>query len=191
MPALRGPADAGVAGMDEISIERTYHFCPRCGTKQAEVGQLPFRCEACGFANFFGPVAAVGAMVTNADGELLLVRRAKNPGKGRWGLPGGFVDGQETAEQAVAREVREETDLQVIATRFLMTHPNRYNYGGVVAPVIDLFFRCEVQPGKIRLLDGELDHFIWTHPGEEHLSRMAFESNRIAIEYWMQRRRDR
>ena len=141
--------------------------------------------HACGFAQFFGPVAAVGALVTNAESELLLVRRAKNPGKGCWGLPGGFVDRFETAEAAVAREVREETDLRVVQTKFLMTHHNQYNYAGIVAAVIDLFFCCDVSPGEISLVDGELDHYEWVHPTPEHLANMAFPSNRIAIERWM------
>ena len=176
--------------MNAIPIEDAYRYCPQCSTQTDKVGEIPFRCPECGFAQFFGPVAAVGALVTNEADELLLVRRAKDPGKGRWGLPGGFVDRMETAEDAVAREVREETDLCVLRSALLMTHPNQYNYRSVIAPVIDLFFRCDVAPGKIRLADGELDQFVWVHPTTEHLSQMAFESNRIAIETWLQSRFD-
>jgi ADP-ribose pyrophosphatase YjhB (NUDIX family) len=173
--------------MIELPIEFAYEFCPRCSRKANQLGEVPFRCVQCGFANFFGPVAAVGAMVTNELGKLLLVRRAKNPGEGCWGLPGGFVDRFETAEDAVAREVLEETDLRVVRTEFLMTHHNKYNYSGIVAPVIDLFFCCDVAPGEISLVDGELDLFEWVHPTDDHLANMAFPSNRIAIERWMQK----
>ena len=74
--------------MNSKSIETAYLFCPRCGTEAVAVGSVPFRCGQCGFANFFGPVAAVGGLVINDAGELLLVRRARDPGKGKWGLPG-------------------------------------------------------------------------------------------------------
>jgi ADP-ribose pyrophosphatase len=170
----------------EQSIESVYYFCPRCAEPNDQVGEIPFRCNRCGMAAFFGPVAAVGALVTNARDELLLVRRAREPGKGCWGLPGGFVDRNETVESALARELKEETQLIVTSCQLLMTYPNQYNYGGVIAPVIDLFYRCEVEsPDNISLAADELDHHVWADPKAEHLENMAFRSNRIAIEHLM------
>jgi 8-oxo-dGTP diphosphatase len=60
-------------------------------------------------------VACVGAVVHDAAGRLLLVRRGQDPHRGRWSLPGGRVEAGESPEQAVEREVREETGLSVRA----------------------------------------------------------------------------
>ncbi|MDF2975771.1 MAG: hydrolase [Actinomycetospora sp.] len=60
-----------------------------------------------------GEVPCVGGVVTDADGRLLLVRRAHDPEAGRWSLPGGRVEPGETAAGATAREVAEETGLRV------------------------------------------------------------------------------
>ena len=60
-------------------------------------------------------VPCVGAVVHDGHGRLLLVRRGHEPHRGRWSLPGGRVEAGESAEQAVEREVREETGLVVRA----------------------------------------------------------------------------
>ena len=175
--------------MNSKLIEMAYRFCPRCGRESEEAGSVPFRCGHCGFAHFFGPVAAVGGLVTNDAGELLLVRRARDPGKGKWGLPGGFVDRNETIEQALVREVHEETGLTVVDSQYLTSFPNLYDYAGFVSPVIDFFYLCRVgSPVQVRLAADELESYLWVRPTNKQLSEMAFPSNRQAIEQWLRSR---
>ncbi len=59
------------------------------------------------------PVVAVAAIIWNAQREVLLIRRSKEPRKGQWSLPGGKVEFGETLHAAVHREVREETGLEI------------------------------------------------------------------------------
>ena len=62
-----------------------------------------------------GPtIACVGAVVVDERGRLLLVRRAHEPGRGQWSVPGGRVEAGETPHQALVREVFEETQLSVV-----------------------------------------------------------------------------
>jgi 8-oxo-dGTP diphosphatase len=58
------------------------------------------------------PIVGVGAVVVDGD-RVLLVRRANEPSKGEWSIPGGAVETGETLEAAIRREVREETGLDV------------------------------------------------------------------------------
>lgn len=171
-------------------IEKAFRYCPSCQTPNDNPGEIPFRCHECGFAFFFGPVAAVGGLIVNEDQELLLVRRARDPGKGQWGLPGGFVDRGESIEEALRREVTEETQLKVTELSLLTTGPNNYTYAGVTADVIDLFFVCKVHANaKIQLEPSELTEFKWCVPTKRELNNMAFPSNRIAVEQWLQERK--
>lgn len=172
--------------MKRQPIENAYQYCPRCGAGHDDPGLIPFRCCECGLTQFFGPVAAVGGLIINERNELMMVRRARDPGKGKWGLPGGFVDRNETIEEALAREVLEETNLVIASANYLMSRPNEYVYGGIESPVIDLFYVCKVESlAPFRLDLEELEHHEWTRPDRAHLDEMAFESNRIAIEAWL------
>jgi 8-oxo-dGTP diphosphatase len=105
-----------------------YKHCPLCGGLLEErllKGGEPPRlvCTACGFVFYIDPKLAVISLVP-LEGGVVMVRRAINPGYGLWVLPGGFVDVGEPLEEAVVRETREETYLQVQVTRLF----NVYSY---------------------------------------------------------------
>ncbi|MCA9126530.1 MAG: NUDIX domain-containing protein [Planctomycetales bacterium] len=175
--------------MASIPVEIAYRYCPTCAEPNKTIGAIPFKCDQCGHACFFGPVAAVGALIEDSQNRLLFVRRARDPGKGKWGLPGGFVDRNESVEEALVREVREETQLAVTECRYLMSGPNNYQYQGVISAVIDLFFVCRIQSADgIAIAKDELERYIWAEPQEQLLNDMAFSSNRRAVEAWMQLR---
>ena len=63
----------------------------------------------------------MGAVIKDAAGRLLLIRRGHEPGAGLWSLPGGRIEPRETDEQAVVREILEETGLRVACGRLVGT----------------------------------------------------------------------
>jgi len=172
-------------------LAQIYRFCPACGHPRESFEPLrPFRCTRCNHATFFGPVSAVGAVVTDSQGQVLLLRRANDPGKGMLGLPGGFVDHGETAEVALKREVLEEIGLRVRSFEYLTSQPNVYVYRGISLPVLDLFYTVEVEVGPIELVDGEITSWIWTELSDHVLDQMAFVSNRAALKFYRDLRND-
>ncbi len=99
-------------------------------------------------------IPCVGAVVHDDGGRLLLVRRAHAPAAGRWSIPGGRVERGESDAQAVRREVREETGLDVVVGVRLGT-VERAAPGGGYYDIRD--YACSVAGGALRPGDDALD----------------------------------
>ena len=161
---------------------RQFQFCPRCGRAQKErPPDKCFRCDACEFQYYFNPAIAVAAFIVDADGLVLFIRRAKDPGKGKLAVPGGFVDAGETAEGALRREILEEVNLELTSLEFLASFPNQYHYKGVTYPVVDLFFVGRTDSThSTAALDG-VASCAWLDPAPIDLDEIAFPSMRAAL----------
>ena len=92
-----------------------FEYCPRCGSHNFAInGERSRHCSDCGFTYYANASAATAAIITNSKSEILLATRAFEPAKGKLDLPGGFVDMNETAEEALIRELKEELNINVI-----------------------------------------------------------------------------
>ena len=103
-----------------------FKYCPKCGS--SHFNTYNEKSKHCGFTYYFNPSAATVAFILNNKMELLVCRRAKNPAKGTLDLPGGFIDMYETGEEGIAREVKEETGIEVNESLYLFSIPNLYEY---------------------------------------------------------------
>jgi 8-oxo-dGTP diphosphatase len=91
-------------------------------------------CASCGFVFYLDPKVAVGTIILDEREHIVLVRRAIEPGYGKWVFPGGYVDRGEQVEAAAIREAREETGLDIRIDRLV----NIYSYPGR-APIIIVY----------------------------------------------------
>ncbi len=127
-----------------------FRFCPNCGSAQFKVlDERAKVCPDCGFEFYNNASAAVVALIVDMKKHSLLVcQRAKNPAKGKLDLPGGFVDHNESAEEALVREVKEELNLEVTRQSYLFSLPNVYRYSDFDVHTVDFFYLVEVKSTK-------------------------------------------
>ena len=142
-----------------------YQFCPRCGgplERRLLKPTEPERpvCTRCGFVFYIDPKIAVGTIIETEGHQLVLVRRAIDPGYGKWVFPGGYVDRGEALTAAAVREAREECGLDVRLDGLV----NIYSYPGR-APVIVVYAATAV--------GGELCH------DDECLETAVFDAKAI------------
>ena len=117
-------------------------YCPKCGQqleRKMIQEQERIYCCHCGTIYYDNPIPSVAVVARNEQGDLLLVKRGTDPKKGFWALPGGFIDGGESATQAVLREMDEETGLKGIVKKCIgiYNHESRI-YGHVIIIVYEV-----------------------------------------------------
>ncbi len=139
-----------------------YRFCPRCGhvleRRLLKVGE-PERlvCPFCTFVFYIDPKVAVGTIIRTEASRIVLVKRAIEPGYGKWVFPGGYVDRGEALTVAAIREAREESGLEIRLDGLV----NIYSYPGR-APVIVVYAATALSgalaPDEESLEAAEVDH---------------------------------
>ncbi len=101
---------------------KIYKFCPYC-SKALKIKIEEFKerqwCADCNWTYYPHVASAVGAVIIN-NGKVLMVKREREPYKGTWMFPAGFVDYGEHPEDTLIREVKEETGLRIMEYRYFI-----------------------------------------------------------------------
>ena len=165
-----------------------FKFCPKCGSPSfVEHNDKSKCCKDCGFVYYFNASSATVAFILNGKGELLVCRRAKDPAKGTLDLSGGFADCGETGEEGVAREVMEETGLEVVETQYQFSLPNTYLYSGFLVHTLDLFFLCKVKDdSQLKAMDDVADSF-WMPLSEINPDEFGVDSLREGVKRFLKK----
>jgi ADP-ribose pyrophosphatase YjhB (NUDIX family) len=122
-----------------------WRSCPRCGAA-LEHAEGSVSCPACGLQEYANPAPTASAVVLDGEGRVLLARRAQEPGAGLWDLLGGFMDENEEPLEALRRELREESGLELDVGEFLGGIPDRYGEQGIWT--LNLYWKAAVADGE-------------------------------------------
>ena len=163
-----------------VGILDDWRFCPRCGGSLTALdGRV--RCEQ-GHEHWANPVPGSQALVER-EGRVLLGRRGTEPGLGRWDIPGGFVHEDEHPLEALHRELREETGLEIEPTELFGIWMQRYDGRTVLC----LTWIAEVAGGMERPGD-DLVELRWFGPDELPApDELAFETFVEILSLWRTR----
>jgi ADP-ribose pyrophosphatase YjhB (NUDIX family) len=156
-----------------------YRFCPSCGGRLEHRRLKPTEperpvCTACAHIVYLDPKVAVGTIIRAGSDQVVLVRRAIEPGYGLWVFPGGYVDLGEEITSAAIREAREECGLDVRIDRLL----NVYSYGGR-SPII-VVYEATAIGGDLCVDDESLEVALFGE-GEIPWDTLAFRSTGEAL----------
>jgi ADP-ribose pyrophosphatase YjhB (NUDIX family) len=135
--------------------ENNFSFCPVCGAKLESrflKNKEPSRlvCSACEFVFYLDPKLAVCSII-EWNNRIVLTKRSIQPQKGKWVIPGGYVDRGESVEAAALRETEEECGIK---TRLTGLH-GIYSYPGKLVVVI--VYRALYLSGELKAQDETLE----------------------------------
>ncbi len=158
-------------------------YCSRCAHPLEDrfvFGRTRRVCPSCDFI-FWREHKVAAAAVVARDDKVLLVRRTMTPGKGKWTVPGGFVEFDEDPREAVIREVLEETGYSARVVRLLDVIFGREHDRGATLVIVFLAELLGDQPTQAT--DGkEVDAVGFFSP--DQLPPIAFRATQRALELW-------
>lgn len=166
-----------------------FTHCPACGSaKFIQNNVKSKRCVSCGFVFYVNPSAAVATFILNDKQELLVCKRGKEPEKGTWDLPGGFVDANETAEEALRREIKEELNAEVKDSQYLFSLPNEYEYSGMTIPTLDLFYSCRLTDNENLQASDDVEDCFFVPVNELNPQLFGLKSIKKGIEIFLKKK---
>lgn len=159
-----------------------FNYCPDCGSKEIDTvdNSRKWKCRNCGFTLYNNVASAVGLVIVNNRGEVLLEKRTREPRKGFLAFPGGFVDPDESLEDAAKRECMEEIGAELSSIEYIASFPNTYEYKKLVYKTCDVFFEAKIPTEtEFKFQQSEVDELIWmpcSTPEEVEKIPLAFNS---------------
>lgn len=157
-------------------------YCQRCGSEvqfSDTYARLRPVCPDCGFIYFYDPKITV-AVIIEIDGQVVMEKRAGEPGAGKWTFPSGFVDRGEVVIEAAEREVLEEVELRVSDLQLL----NVYSAPGETVVLVVYYTTITGQTPKIGDETTDVQLF-----APDALPELAFPRDEHVIADWRRRRK--
>lgn len=189
-PGARGPdgrsTDVAAGSGPPAWLASMLNHCNRCGGRLVHgpvAGEDRDRlaCVDCGHIAYLNPRLVVTTIPVSDAGDVILIRRGFEPGRGLWAQPGGFLEIDETPTEGAIRETLEETGLVVVPGEIVGL------YARLEAAVIVLVYESTVAGGEARSSPEALEVRAFA-PHAIPWSEIAFRTTYWALVDWLARR---
>ena len=156
-------------------------FCPQCGERlihRTVAARDRLSCPRCGYVHFLNPVPGVGILIEMEDG-IVLIKRGGQVKTGQWALPSGYIEADESVEEAAVREAREETGLEIELVDLLGVYS--FPEGPPTSGII-VFYRARPSGGTLIAGDDAQDVQVFR---PDDLPPLPFRTHRQAMQRWL------
>ncbi len=164
----------------ENPTEKLYNYCPTCASKLVRKNideRNLLTCLKCGFIYWSNP-KPVASVLIEKDNKILMLRRNKEPLKGYWVLPGGFINYDETPQDAAVREAKEETNLDIDIIGLIGVYQIDNDPRGVH---LDIIYYGKIIKGNICINEESSEYNLFSF---EDLPELTAYKHLNAIEDW-------
>ncbi len=164
------------------SFRQSFRYCPQCGRQENfSYNDNKILCLSCEYSFYINPTAAVVALLFNENRELLLSERKGDPHKGKFDFPGGFVSINESLEDALHREIKEELNLEIEDLEYYASCPTVYEFEGLIYHPVDVVYKCTAKDWKVLKAGDDVNSVCFKSVFDVAEEELAFSTNKLII----------
>lgn len=158
-----------------------FNFCPICGGDFKTSSDISKKCSKCGYVYFISANPCAGGIVVNESGHILLIKRKNDPYKGTWDIPAGFVDGLETFEEALKREMKEEIGIDISNYQYFKSYSGEYENKRATKYYLTAMFIIQINDETVINIGDDAGEYKFVDPENINYDEISFESTKQAL----------
>ncbi len=132
-----------------MEYKHIYKYCPSCRSDMVIESDWFMHCSKCDFYFYANPAPCNGIILENDKDEILLVKRKYEPKKDYWDIPGGFINTNESIEQSMTREIKEELGVEIKDFTYFASFSDRYLYKNINYHTLGIVFIGKIHNQKL------------------------------------------
>ncbi len=163
-----------------VNFYDSFSFCYRCGSSLLQRNDDSLICTSCSHVTYPNPSPCNAVFLENDKGEILLVKRGREPRKGTWDAAGGFIKPFEKYEESVKREIMEELSIEIDQIKIFGSYPDHYQFQGIDMATISIFSSARISSSDI-LVGDDVSGYSFFSPDEALELDLSFPSIKVAL----------